>query len=258
MLTSFIKILTMFIHQVTSPPSPHAMNIDDFQPPSHLLPNTPPPQQQQTMARGTKIYHPILNGKPANIALVCPCYPWLISFLGQPCDKDGNYLPLNTPPPPHGTATNDDWAPYEDEIQFRTANLLYQRVEMSQSDIDDLLELWALSLMKHKDLGPFNSYKHIYDTIDSTCLGDAPWRCFQAGLEEDLSEDAPSWKQHTYDVYYHDPDVVILNLLDNPNFDGEYDTTPYVELDAQGHQCWSDFMSANFPYQCCVGPQFLY
>lgn len=129
---------------------------------------------------------------------------------------------------------------------------------MSQSNIDDLLELWALSLMKHKDLGPFNSYKHIYDTIDSTCLGDAPWRCFQAGLEEDLSEDAPSWKQHTYDVYYHDPDVVILNLLDNPNFDGEYDTTPYVELDAQGHQCWSDFMSANFPYQCCVGPQFLY
>lgn len=126
MLTSFIKILTMFIHQVTSPPSPHAMNIDDFQPPSHSLPNTPPPQQQQTMAWGTKIYHPILNGKPANIALVCPCYPWLISFLGQPCDKDGNYLPLNTPPPPHGTATNDDWAPYEDEIQFRTANLLYQ------------------------------------------------------------------------------------------------------------------------------------
>ncbi|KAF8233611.1 hypothetical protein L208DRAFT_1265637, partial [Tricholoma matsutake] len=142
---------------------------------------------------------------------------------GWPCDEDGNYLPLNTPPPPCATTLNDDWLPYEDEVQYRTADLLYHRVEMSQSNIDDLLELWVLSLMKHEDLGPFDSCKHIYDTIDSTCVSDAPWKPFQAGIDMDLPEDAPSWKQRSYDVYYCDPDVVVMNLLDNPDFNGHFD-----------------------------------
>jgi hypothetical protein len=123
---------------------------------------------------------------------------------------------------------------------------------MSQGNIDSLLELWALSLMKHEDLGPFDNYQHIYDTIDATQLGDAPWKCFKAGVEEELPEDAPSWKRRTYDVYYREPDVVVANLLDNPDFNNEYDTTPYVELDAQGRRRWSNFMSANFPFKRCV------
>ena len=150
------------------------------------------------------------------------------------------------------TAPNTDWTPYEDEVQYKTADLLYQRAEMSQGNINSLLELWALSLMKHEDLGPFDNYQHIYDTIDATELGNAPWKYFKAGVKEELPEDALSWKQQTYDVYYHDPDVVIANLLDNPDFNNEYDTTPYVELDAQGECYWSNFMSANFPFKCCV------
>ena len=128
---------------------------------------------------------------------------------------------------------------------------------MSQNNINNLLELWALSLMKHDDLGPFDSYKHIYNTIDATPLGDAPWKCFQAGFEEDLPDDAPSWKRRVYDIWYRDPDVVISNLLDNPDFDGEFDTMPYVHLDAESMRCWSDFMSANFPYCHCVSPIFV-
>ena len=104
------------------------------------------------------------------------CYYY--SLTGRPCDEDGNYLPLTTPLPTHATTLNDDWLPYEDEVQYRTADLLYHHVEMSQSNIDDLLELWALSLMKHDDLGPFDSYKHIYYTLDATHVGDTPWKSF--------------------------------------------------------------------------------
>jgi hypothetical protein len=64
----------------------------------------------------------------------------------------------------------------------------------------------------------------------------------------DLPDNAPSWRQWSYNIYYRDPDVVITNLLENPDFNGQFDTTPYVHLDAHGHRHWSDFMSANFSY----------
>lgn len=44
---------------------------------------------------------------------------------------------------------------------------------MSQGNIDHLLELWALSLMKHGSVGPFDTYKHIYDTIDAIKEGES-------------------------------------------------------------------------------------
>ncbi|KAJ6569256.1 hypothetical protein B0H19DRAFT_939414, partial [Mycena capillaripes] len=35
----------------------------------------------------------------------------------------------------------DDWNPSEDEVQFRTAHFLFRRVEMSQGNVDYLLQL---------------------------------------------------------------------------------------------------------------------
>ncbi|KAF8219728.1 hypothetical protein L208DRAFT_1382909 [Tricholoma matsutake] len=118
---------------------------------------------------------------------------------------------------------------------------------MLQKNINYLLELWGLSLMKHGDLGLFDTYKQIYETIDANTLGNAPWKCFQAGFYIDLPEDAPCRKQQSYEVWYHDPDVVITNLLDNPDFNGEFGMTPYVHLDVDGKHHWSDFMSSNYP-----------
>lgn len=68
------------------------------------------------------------------------------------------------------------WAPYEDEIAFRTADFLYRRVEMSGENINYLMDLWALSMARHDDLGPFESYEHMYASIDATAHGDAPWQ----------------------------------------------------------------------------------
>ena len=77
---------------------------------------------------------------------------------------------------------------------------------MSQGNINYLLELWALSLTKHGSHGPFDSYKEIYDEIDTieegktfhdTFLfflfyakiilkGDVPWKCFQTSVDDGL------------------------------------------------------------------------
>lgn len=74
---------------------------------------------------------------------------------------------MNTPPPPRLTAASGNWKPFEDELQFKIADFLYRQEEMSQGNINHLLELWALSLMKHGSIGPFDSYREIYDRIDA-------------------------------------------------------------------------------------------
>ncbi|KAJ7715857.1 hypothetical protein B0H14DRAFT_3098876 [Mycena olivaceomarginata] len=188
----------------------------------------------------------------------------------SPCsDRDSNHSESFTPPPqpspsPHlgpqsqknyhpflnGRLCNedDDWSLYEDSVQFNIADFLFHRVQMSTKNIDYLLEQWALSLMKHGDLGPFENYQHLYETIDATKLGDAPWQCFQT---EPLAtgEDAPVWAHQSYEIWYRDPEVVISNMLDNPDFDGAFDTAPYVHLDSNGKRRWHDFMSANFAWR---------
>jgi len=161
-------------------------------------------------------------------------------------------LPPGTPPPPRADTDHNDWSPYEDEIQFRAADFLFRKDEMSAPNIDYLMELWAMSMAKHNDLGPFDSYDHLYATIDATKLGDAPWKSFSTTFSGPIEPDAPSWKLASYQVWYRDPDVVIRNLLDNPDFDGEFDYAPYVQLDKDGNRRWNDFMSGNFSWRHCV------
>lgn len=144
------------------------------------------------------------------------------------------------------------WAPYEDEIAFRTADFLYRRVEMSGENINYLMDLWALSMARHDDLGPFESYEHMYASIDATAHGDAPWQQFSTTYDGDAGPDSPHWKIASYDVWYRDPDVVLRNLLDNPDFDGQFDYSPYVEVGKDGKRHWSDFMSGNFSWRHSV------
>ncbi|KAF8804198.1 hypothetical protein BYT27DRAFT_7302293 [Phlegmacium glaucopus] len=170
-------------------------------------------------------------------------------FQDVPCDAKGNPLPPNTPPLARTNALADDWTPYSNEVQFRLAKFLYRTDEMSATNINTILELWALSLLKHEDLGPFNTYQQIYDTIDAINLGDAPWRCLKTEPVDISANNTPAWKKAEYEVWYRDPDTVFRNMLDNPDFDGEFDTRPYVHVDKAGKRRWSDFMSGNFAWR---------
>jgi hypothetical protein len=65
----------------------------------------------------------------------------------KPCREDGSALSPNAMPPEK--SWNVNWSPFEDELQFCIADFLYRREEMSQGNINTLLNLWGLSLMKH-------------------------------------------------------------------------------------------------------------
>ncbi|KZP25615.1 hypothetical protein FIBSPDRAFT_733491 [Athelia psychrophila] len=168
--------------------------------------------------------------------------------LGRPCDAEGNFLPTDVPPPPR-PGVFGDWSPYADEIQFRTADFLYRKVEMSGGNIDELMELWAMSAGEKGNFSPFDSFDHMYAAIDATKVGDAPWKCFSTTYTGNLGEDAPTWQLADYEVWYRDPDVVIANLLANPDFDKQFDYAPYIELDKSGQRRWSDLMSANLAWR---------
>jgi len=85
--------------------------------------------------QGRKEYHPTIDGKILCFTTLFhrPVPTRLISFLGTPCDKDGNDLPPNTPPPPYTsytTSDTSDWTPFNDRVEFEMADFLYRRNQM--------------------------------------------------------------------------------------------------------------------------------
>lgn len=124
---------------------------------------------------------------------------------------------------------------------------------MSTKKIDYLMEVWALDKAKSGDLAPFMSYQHMYSTIDSIEQGDLPWHSFS--MTYDASDDNPAntpWKQATYEVWYRNPAQVISTMLDNPDFNGQFDYAAYIETDKKGLRTYSDFMSGKFAWRHSV------
>ena len=71
----------------------------------------------------THMHHPKMNSKL--IAFKCPLILTLL-YIGQICNKNGNDIPLGTPPPPRESDKGrDDWTPFNNHIQFEVADFLF-------------------------------------------------------------------------------------------------------------------------------------
>lgn len=156
------------------------------------------------------------------------------------------------PPQPQATAAHGDWSPFNSEVQFQLADLLYRRAELSATNIEDLLELWARSMSESDIPAPLRSCQEMHALIDSSTLGDSPWQCLVTRPPVGVDARAPGWKQASYEVWYRDPDAVVSAMLDNPDFDGQFDLCPYIDLTADGTRHWSNVMSGNIAWRHCV------
>ena len=171
-------------------------------------------------------------------------------MLGQPCSEDGVYLPPNTPPPPQHTNQNsEDWTPYRDRIEFETAQFLYCQTQMSATNIDILLDLWASTLLKHNKTPPFANHTDLYNTIDSMPLGDVPWQNFSLrynGDDEILdTPQVPQWMTCKYEVWFHDPHTIIMNMISNPDYNNHADIAPVRIFNSNGSRVYQNFMSGD-------------
>ncbi|KLO08398.1 hypothetical protein SCHPADRAFT_916959 [Schizopora paradoxa] len=168
-----------------------------------------------------------------------------------PCDRDGEFLPEGSLPPPIET-TSDNWEPFQSRVHFELADLIFRRNQMPKTHINELLELWAASMVQaHTDLtenhAPFSNSQDLLATIDAIQVGDVPWQSFVC---ERVSDDpnAPEWTRQEYEVWFRDVDKVSDVMIANTDFNNEVDPRPYREYNRQGRRRYSNFMSGDWAW----------
>ncbi|KAF9227239.1 hypothetical protein BS17DRAFT_861754 [Gyrodon lividus] len=175
---------------------------------------------------------------PAN-----PNVPW-------PCNERGEFLTPRTPPLVN-VNNPDDWSPYQDQLQFETAEFLFAQCQMSAPKIDVLLDLWASTLYPYKAKPPFADHRHMYKTIDATAIGDVKWQSFSASYTGKIpTVHPPPWMLEKYLVWFRDPRQVIHKVLGNPSFTNEMDLSPFEEYSTEDQiRHYKDFMSGEWAWQ---------
>lgn len=155
------------------------------------------------------------------------------------------------PPPPQ---PNDDWTPFASRAGFELANILYVKAHLSQSIINDLLDVWSATLVPHGDLPPITSHRDLHAQIDAINLGNVPWRSYTAQYQWLRPEDGPvpEWMGTKYQIWFRDPRQVIHNILANPEFVSGIDYVPHKDFQ-DGERQYHDFMSGNWAWEQCVG-----
>ena len=173
-------------------------------------------------------------------------------FEGLPCDINGKFLPEGSLPPPWDHPPPTDWSPFENRTSFELADLLFCREQMSASNIDDLLQIWASTLPSDRD-PPFNNKQDMYNTLDAINEGDAPWQSFSVSFSGEIPEgDTTSWMHAKYDVHFRDPHIVLHNQLGNPDFTNEIDFAA-KEVHDENNKChYQDFMSGDWAWRQSV------
>jgi Plavaka transposase len=157
------------------------------------------------------------------------------------------------PPPRREAQAQGDWAPFHNEVQFELADFLFRDAELSASKVDTLLSLWTRSLSEFDEPGPMKDHRELHTLIDSSLLGNVPWQCMVTTFNKDSEDSVASpWTQTTYEIWYRDPETVVSNMLANPDFDGQFDFRPYVDLDEQQRRRWSNVMSGNIAWRHSV------
>ena len=124
---------------------------------------------------------------------------------------------------------------------------------MSASNIDMLLDLWASTLLKHNDLPPFTNHQDLYDTIDSTPLGNVPWQSFSVTYSGELLDgDVPQWMTSDFDIWFCDPHIIVKNMISNPDYNHYFDTAPVQVFDHGSNRMYHNFMSGDWAWEEAV------
>jgi len=125
---------------------------------------------------------------------------------------------------------------------------------MPVAQIDSLLDIWAVSLLWHSGQLLFASHQDLYNTINSTPLGDIKWESFTVKYTGECpATGAPPWMNDAYEVWFRDPRKLIHSILENHNFTNEMDFQPYQEFEtATDKHRFHDFMSGDWAWEQAV------
>jgi len=172
------------------------------------------------------------------------------SLAGTPCDLDGYDLGPGVPVQDRRDGLQSDWSPFSSQVQFETADFLFRKAEMSQTDINTLMQLWASTTLV--GCAPFQNHQEMLATIDAINLSDIPWQSFSAKYSGAVPRaNLPDWMLHEYMVFFWDPLSVVWSMISNPDFKGQFDYAPYREFEG-GQRRFTDLMSGNWVWNQAV------
>ena len=123
---------------------------------------------------------------------------------------------------------------------------------MPAGQVDELLNIVAAMQVVSGGEPAFMSHKDLYDTINMTKLGDAPWSHFNLSYQGEKGDSPPKWQTKDFTVWFLDPWMVIHNLLSNPDFDKVFNYTPFQEHDKDGNHQYENFMLGNWCWRQAV------
>lgn len=173
-------------------------------------------------------------------------------FVAKPCDENGAFLPLGTPP----EHDNDDgsWTPFNDRPSFQLARFTYTKTQLSNGSVDELMEIWAAhNMISGGGEAPFQSQADLCAIIDSIPHGDAPWETFSLRYDGPLDENSPLWKHATYEVHCRNTQTVAHNMLSSAEFDGMFDYVAYQEyMEGSEERRYSNVMSGDWAFKKSV------
>ncbi len=174
-------------------------------------------------------------------------YLYPLPDLGCICDCNGYWLPENVLPDKGGQKTGD-WLPFEDCVQFETAKFLFSRCQMSSGRLNQLLKLWKASLGDERN-APFENHDHLYTLINAIPHG-LNWESFTMSylMSDDEEDVRPSWMDAEFEVWHRNVLEVVKSIIGNPDFNGEFDYSPYQYYVGESHQFW-DLMSGNWAWR---------
>ncbi|KAF8833072.1 hypothetical protein BDN67DRAFT_863097, partial [Paxillus ammoniavirescens] len=157
----------------------------------------------------------------------------------------GEFLPEDSAPSPVPEKGNNDWIPYQNRLEFELADFLFTRNQMPAAQIDTLLSIWAASLLQHGGQLLFTNHQDLYNTINSTPLGDIKWESFSIKYTgKQPITNTPPWMNDTYKVWFRDFHELVCSVLGNPNFANNMDIQPYREFEmATDQHRFINFMS---------------
>lgn len=202
-------------------------------------------------------FHPSLNGtcefrRFLELLLTFETPP-LLTLVARRCNKDGEFLPDDAPPPPSHDRASTDFSPFESRIQFEVADFLYRRAQMSAKKINELMQLWAATLDEDRE-PPFAGSAHLQETIDEIVNGDVTWEQFSVRWKGSVAPTTPllSWQVREYTVLFRDPRLVLRNQLGNPDFARDIDFVPKRVYGPNGKRVYKDFMSGDWVWEQAV------
>ena len=223
--------------------------------PADLDPSEHDLKDEESVPAASIEFHPLINGMYINYVILT-IFEQII--VGAPCDNNGNPLVVGSEAPITEMKDRTDWTPFNNRLEFETAEFLFKRCKMSAANIDILCTLWAASLDDFDADPPFSGHCDLYRSIDTIPVGGVPWQSAAFVYDgprpgpDTGSVEIPKWMEKEYEIWFRDPRLLFKNMLTNRDFHGSFDYAPFRQYDDKGNRRYEHLMSGDWAWKQAV------